>query len=1285
MSFPNFTELNDRGVDLYNLKRYAEALPLFDAAIRINPSYGKAWCNKANCLLALNRIQEALCAYERAVESAPFFAEAWRSKAMAEKSNGLRVKSMESLQFFLALAPEAMSALVLQAKAFIDELSKLGIRPHSQEALPLLLKGYRLAGDERKFDESIVCFDKAIKLAPRLARVWMYRGMSLAALGKVESAIESYTKAIEADNRSSVYWYNVGVLHARLKRYADAAKKYTKAVELDPNYVEAWSNLGNMLRLVNRLKEAVECFDKAIALRPDEENPWFNKAITVDMLKRRDQAIVCYKRFLELSSAQNGKEIDLARQRLAELGGTGQPDQNTVTATHYASSSGTALQEPLPAVPSMPPPKKVDPQLAEQWNGKGIELYNQKFIQEAIGCFDKALELDPNACRALFNKAIALEDLNRPEDALECYALLNGIDPTIYEAWLNKGAILMDIARFDEAAGSFKKAVELKPTDATAWFNLGTAVKNLGRFKEAVECLDRALKINPKDTGALNNKGTSLQDLGDLFGALECYERIIAIDPNHAFAWHNKGEVLNKLKRFDKAMPCFDRALKIKEFASPWNGKGEALKGIGRFVEARACFHKAVETFGGYAAAWAGKGFCEERLGLEKEAVDSYKQALFYARKDEAEIANTARERLASLGLAAAEIEEVLKRASDASERRVKPRLPKGSGEFIGQKYEVYKTLGAGGFGVVYHVYSHETGAVYALKTFRDEYMLDKDTREMFKKEAQVLVDMDSHPYLVEDYFVDEVAGRLYIAMEYVAPDEGGLNTLEGYLEKNPPDLALCLKWAVQFCLGIEFVYSQGIKSHRDIKPPNIMITQQKNVKIADFGLAGILDHIHVISDPVAPVDAKGAASGQTMKGASFGTPTHMPPEQFSNAAGCDEQSDIYSFGVVLYQMASKGALPFMPEPPKANTADEMGRFWVEMRALHENAPPPRIEGPLFPLIERCLAKKPEDRYRSFASLRQGLEKMLKDLTGEVIAPPCKEEMNAAEWLNKGLSLKNLGRFDEAMAAYDRCIEMKPSVATASIALSNKGNCQLARGRFDEALKYYEAALAGDPGNAKAWCNKGYALNELGRFKDALASYDKALEISPDFSIAWGNKAMTYLTLKDYEKCIICADSAIRNDPGNEVAWVNKGAAYYAMNRLSDALLCYMKALEINPLQDSALYNAGLCFFDKKEYKEAINIFDRAIAANAGNYSAWAHKGSAFLSLKDFSEAVRSFDKALDINPGYDLPWYYKAYAMMNLKNVVEAKRCFTEFIKRAAPAKRASQIEDAKNRLRII
>jgi len=129
---------------------------------------------------------------------------------------------------------------------------------------------------------------------------------------------------------------------------------------------------------------------------------------------------------------------------------------------------------------------------------------------------------------------------------------------------------------------------------------------------------------------------------------------------------------------------------------------------------------------------------------------------------------------------------------------------PYKKGDFIGQKYQVYDVLGKGGNGVVYLVYFHETKSIYALKTFRDEYFNDQEVKERFRKEAQVWVNLDRHPNLVRAYFVDEIAGRLYIALEYIAPDESRLNTLEGYLQQRPPNITQNLRWAIQFCYGMD-------------------------------------------------------------------------------------------------------------------------------------------------------------------------------------------------------------------------------------------------------------------------------------------------------------------------------------------------------------------------------------------------------------------------------------------------------------------------------------------------
>jgi serine/threonine protein kinase len=431
-------------------------------------------------------------------------------------------------------------------------------------------------------------------------------------------------------------------------------------------------------------------------------------------------------------------------------------------------------------------------------------------------------------------------------------------------------------------------------------------------------------------------------------------------------------------------------------------------------------------------------------------------------------------------------------------------------GDFIDQEHEVCGVLGVGGFGVVYLIYAHglyESPGVraskpilLALKTLRDEYLENEQTRERFHREANVWVDLERHPYIVRAHYIREIAGRLYIAMEYIAPDSEGLSSLRGHLERRPPDLAQSLRWAIQFCHGMEYAYAMGVRCHRDIKPDNILISSDHILKITDFGIAGILGA--AAEEPGVGLIVQNGRIGSsqlTMEGGGFGTATHMPPEQFTDPAACDERSDIYSFGIVLYQMRTGGKCPFSPALPKDESKEETEKFWRAMRNLHTDAPVPKLNSRLFPVIERCLQKEPRNRYRSFQELRSELEPMLQRLTAEYIAAPELKDHAAWEWNNKAVSLKELKRYDEAIQCYEKALEIDPRCAGY---WKDKATVLGQVRRYEEATACYSKALEIDPRDAKTWAAKSAILIDLGRYEEADACCSKALEIDPQFAFA---------------------------------------------------------------------------------------------------------------------------------------------------------------------------------------
>jgi tetratricopeptide (TPR) repeat protein len=581
------------------------------------------------------------------------------------------------------------------------------------------------------------------------------------------------------------------------------------------------------------------------------------------------------------------------------------------------------------------------------------------------------------------------------------------------------------------------------------------------------------------------------------------------------------------------------------------------------------------------------------------------------------------------------------------SDQDLRLGAPYKKGDFIGQKYEVYKVLGKGGCGVVYLVYSSKNGGVYALKTFRDEFLTDPETRLRFRREAGIWVGLGRHPYLVRAYFVEEISGRLYIGMEYIAPNEAGLNSLDGYLQCQPPDLAQSLRWAIQMCYGMEYAYSKGVRTHRDLKPANIMITQDLTAKITDFGIAGVRSEGAVMGAAGLNVQTEEPRlSGETRIGTGIGTPTHMAPEQFANAAGCDERSDIYSFGIVLYQMVTGGQVPFLPVH-----RDGSPPTWEDFQRLHHEESVPRLDSPLFSVIQRCLQKSPDRRFQAFKEVRGNLELLLQRRTGEVIVPAQLKELEAWEWTNKGISLGTLGRYDEAIGCYDKAI-----------------------GCYDKALEL-------DPRFALAWNNKGSSLDSLGRYEEAIGCYDKALELDPRFALAWSNKGNALDSLGRYEEAIDCYDKALELDPRHAAAWSNKGNALDSLGRYDEAIACYDKALELDPRHAVAWSNKGNALDSLGRYEEAIACYDKALELDPRHAAAWSNKGNALDSLGRYDEAIICFDRALELDPRYVNAWLYKALAEDGLNHPQEASQCYRQFLA-LAPAQATQLVEYARERL---
>jgi len=281
--------------------------------------------------------------------------------------------------------------------------------------------------------------------------------------------------------------------------------------------------------------------------------------------------------------------------------------------------------------------------------------------------------------------------------------------------------------------------------------------------------------------------------------------------------------------------------------------------------------------------------------------------------------------------------------------------------EQIVSHYRIQEKLGAGGMGVVYKAEDIRLGRLVALKFLPDNSVRDPRALERFKREARTASALD-HPNICTIYEIDNDQGRPFIAMQLL---EG--HTLRERIGDKPVPLGTLLDWALQIADALQAAHAKGIM-HRDIKPANIFITERGQAKVLDFGLAK-LTAVDLTGSGEATLSATGPL---THTGAAIGTVAYMSPEQ-TRGEPLDARTDLFSFGVLLYEMAT-GKQAFSGPTWAVTVHAILGQAPV---SLNESVPglPQRLQE----IIDKCLIKNRDLRYQTAAEIHRDLLKLRKD------------------------------------------------------------------------------------------------------------------------------------------------------------------------------------------------------------------------------------------------------------------------------------------------------------------
>jgi tetratricopeptide (TPR) repeat protein/predicted Ser/Thr protein kinase len=455
---------------------------------------------------------------------------------------------------------------------------------------------------------------------------------------------------------------------------------------------------------------------------------------------------------------------------------------------------------------------------------------------------------------------------------------------------------------------------------------------------------------------------------------------------------------------------------------------------------------------------------------------------------------------------------------------------------------EILELIGKGGMGAVYKARQPALDRFVALKILAPRSGGDLDFAERFTREARALARLN-HPNIVAVYDFGQAGGLSYFIMEHV--DGPNLRQVEQAGRLSPRE---ALEIIPQICGALQFAHDEGIV-HRDIKPENVLLDKKGRVKIADFGLAKILGQ--------EPKDFRLTGARDVV-----GTPHYMAPEQVEKPQEVDHRADIYSLGVVFYEMLT-GELPLGKFQPPSSCA----------RGL-------QIDVRLDEVVLRSLEKEPSRRYQQVSQVKTAVETIATTPDGPAAIQPKEKIMtptnykplwyglavgaaclfivlpasyflfrsggNATELTRAGWRLWQAQRWAEAEAKFKKAVKLAPNDTTA---LNGLGWAAFSSGKTPEAEQAFQKVIALQPDHPAA-------LNGMGQIYLARGDYDQAkeylLKAAPQSSAAWYGLARLYLLEGKFAEAEKWAQKVVDSGQADEVAKQMLSAAQ--AKQLSDGL-----------------------------------------------------------------------------------------------------------------------------------
>jgi tetratricopeptide (TPR) repeat protein len=258
-------------------------------------------------------------------------------------------------------------------------------------------------------------------------------------------------------------------------------------------------------------------------------------------------------------------------------------------------------------------------------------------------------------------------------------------------------------------------------------------------------------------------------------------------------------------------------------------------------------------------------------------------------------------------------------------------------------------------------------------------------------------------------------------------------------------------------------------------------------------------------------------------------------------------------------------------------------------------------------------------------------------------------------WISKSVVLDYLGRYDEAIQACDKALQIGPQGELAAIAWGSRGFALYSQKNYAEAASAYHQALKLNSSNPTYWNIKGNALYAQDEYAEAVSAYDQALKLDSSDPTYYNNKGNALYAQDKYAETVEVFDQALKLNSSDPTCWNLKGLALYAQDKYAEAVSAYDQALKLNSSDPTYWKLKGLALYAQDKYAEAVSAYDQALKLNSSDPTYWNLKGLALYAQNKYAEAVSAYDQALELNSSNPIYWNNKGLALDNLGKHDEA------------------------------